>query len=57
MMNENDENKITIDFQRPKGDSVSLNVKKTDKPSDIIPQLKQKWPNFKVNQLVFTISF
>lgn len=53
MMNQNDGNKITINFKRASGESVSLSGEKTDKPIDIIQQLKQKWPNFKVNQLVF----
>ena len=53
MMNQNDGNKITINFKRASGESVSLKVKKTDKPIDIIPQLEQKWPNSKVNQLAF----
>ncbi len=53
MMNENDGNKITINFKRASGESADLIVKKTDKPIDIIQQLKQKWPNFKVDQLVF----
>ncbi len=53
MMNENDENKITINFKRVNGEPVFLSVKKTDKPIDIIPQLQQKWSNFKVGELVF----
>ena len=53
MMNQNDENNITVNFKRPSGESVSLSVNKIDKPIAIILQLQQKWPNFKVNQLVF----
>ena len=53
MSNKNNGNNIVVNFKRPSGDFVSLSVKKTDKPIDMIPQLQQEWPCFRVNDLIF----